>query len=52
VAKPGGAMRQLLVGHAEALAVPALKVNTFPQVSLDPLNMQRMGGEPVLVLLP
>ena len=29
-AKPGHAIRQLLVGYAEALAVAALEVDTFP----------------------
>ena len=51
-AKPGDRGRELLVGHAEALTVTALKVDAFPQVSRYPLNVQRMDRKPALVLLP
>ena len=50
-AKPCHAGRELLVGHAETLTVAALKVDAFPQISIDPLDMQRMDREPPFVLL-
>ena len=51
-AKPGHARRQLFVGHAKPLAVTALKIDTFPQPRIDPLDVQWMNREPPLVLLP
>ena len=41
-AKPGDLRRQLLVGHAELLAVAAFEVDAFPQVGIDPLDVQRV----------
>jgi hypothetical protein len=35
-----------VVGYAEALAIAALKVDPFPQVSGNPLDVQRMDREP------
>ena len=51
-AKPGDALSKLLVGDAEGLSVIPLQVDTFPQVSSDPPDVQRMDREPALVLLP
>src|SRR5258708_23617934 len=42
----------MLVGHAEMLTVTTLKVDAFPKVSGDPLDVQRMNREPPLALLP
>src|SRR5512146_2821478 len=50
-AKPCDAGREPLVGYAETLTVAVLKVDTFPQISSDPLSMQRMDREPPFVLL-
>ncbi len=44
--------RQLLVGHPELIAVTALEVQALAQVSIDPLDMQRVDRQPALVLLP
>ena len=51
-AKPGHARCQLVIGHAEPLAVAALEIDTFPQAGINPLDVQRMDREPPLVLLP
>jgi hypothetical protein len=51
-AKPGHGRGQLLIGHAETLAITALEINAFPQVGINPLDVQRMNREPPLVLLP
>ena len=49
--QPGDVRRQLLVGHAEALAVAAFEVDARPQVGVDPLEVPRMDRQPALVLL-
>src|ERR1035441_7699863 len=51
-AKAGDKWRQLFVRNAETVAVTALEIDTFSQVSLDPLELQRMDRQPALVLLP
>jgi hypothetical protein len=50
-AKPCDAGRKTLVGYTETLTVAVLKVDAFPQISSDPLDMQRMDREPPFVLL-
>jgi hypothetical protein len=50
-AKPCHAGRELLVRYTETLTVTVLKVDAFPQISSDPLDMQRMDREPPFVLL-
>jgi hypothetical protein len=50
--EPGHTRCELVIGYAELLAVAALKIDAFPQVSIDPFEVQRMDREPPLVLLP
>ena len=42
--EPGDRGRELLVGHVEALTVTMLEVDAVPQVSGDPLDVQRVDG--------
>ena len=51
-AKPGHQRGQLVIGHAEPLAVAVLEIDTFAQTGVDPPDVQRMDREPLLVLLP
>src|ERR1700722_8208989 len=51
-AEPGDALRELLVRDYEGLSVTGLEVDVFPQVSGDPLEVQRMNREPALALFP
>jgi hypothetical protein len=38
--------------HAKPLAIAPLEIDTFPQPGINPLDVQRMDGQPPLVLLP
>jgi hypothetical protein len=49
--QPTHVRRQLLVGHAERLAVPVLQVDVVPKVGVDSLEMHRMDRKPSFVLL-
>ena len=49
-AQAGDIARQLAVRHAEMLTIAALEVDAPPQAGLDPLDVQRVDRQPLLVL--